>query len=223
VAGRGAEMMNEKKNRLLEILRTTSFQAESEPIFKLASGRKSKYYIDCKQALAYPEARQLIAELIYERIKGQAFDTVGGLEIGAYPIATSVSDIIYRKTGATVRAFVVRKEQKAHGVRGLIAGDAKEGDKTLIVDDVVTAGDSTIKAIRGARAVGLIVEHVIVLVDRDEAGGKEQIEAEGVKFEALCTLPELLELSDVSNKGADSSAHQGRSVQRQSHPPVAVS
>jgi orotate phosphoribosyltransferase len=206
-SGEAAATMSEKKSRLLEILRNTSFQAESKPIFRLASGKQSRYYIDCKQALAYPEARLLIAELIYERIGEQAFDTVGGLEIGAYPIATSVSDILYRKTGATVRAFVVRKEQKAHGVRGLIAGDAKEGDKALIVDDVVTAGDSTIKAINGARAAGLIVERVIVLVDRGEAGGKEHIEAQGVKFEALCTLPELLESSDVSNQSANSGAH----------------
>jgi len=118
--------MDEKRRRFLEILKSTSFQSKPEPVFRLASGKLSRYYVDCKQALSDPQARALIAEFIADRLKGESIDAVGGLEIGAYPIATCVSDAIYRETGAKVRAFVVRKEPKSHGIRDLIAGDVRE-------------------------------------------------------------------------------------------------
>jgi orotate phosphoribosyltransferase len=197
--------MDDKRRRLLEILKATSFRSAPEPVFRLASGRVSKYYVDCKQALSYPEARALIADLIRERLKGESIDAIGGLEIGAYPIAASVSDAIYRESGVSARVFVVRKEPKSHGIRDMIAGDVREGDRVLIVDDVVTEGGSTLKAIEASRKASLLVKGVIVLVDRDEAGGRENIEAAGVKFEALCTLKELVELPDKSNQGANPS------------------
>jgi orotate phosphoribosyltransferase len=178
--------------RLREILRRTSLQSRDEPVFRLASGKMSRYYVDCKQALSDPEARALAAQLILERLGAMSLDAVGGMELGAYPIATSVSDAIFRTTGAKVRAFVVRKEPKQHGIQGLTAGDVRPGDRTLIVDDVVTAGSSTLKAIAGARQAGLIVERVIVLIDREEEEGRKKIEAQGVAFEALTTLSELL-------------------------------
>jgi orotate phosphoribosyltransferase len=181
--------------RLCEILKQTSLQSRDEPVFRLASGKMSRYYVDCKQALSDPEARALIGELIFERLAGLRFDAVGGMEIGAYPIATSASDAIFRATGAKVRAFVVRKESKQHGIQGLIAGHVKPGDKTLIVEDVVTAGTSTITAIRGARQAGLVVDRVIALIDREEEDGRHNIEAERVRFEALTTLSELLDES----------------------------
>ncbi len=201
--------MERKRHRLLEILKETSFRSNPEPVFRLASGRFSKYYVDCKQALSYPEARALIADLICDRIKGESFDAVGGLEIGAYPVAACVSDAIYRETRKVVRVFVVRKEPKTHGIRDLIAGDIRAGDEALIVDDVVTEGNSTLKAIRGAREAGLRVERVVVLVDREEGDGRKNIEAAGVKFDALCTLRELAALPDDSNQGATRHAHPG--------------
>ena len=194
--------MHSAKARFGEILKRTSLQSHEEPDFRLASGKMSRHYVDCKQALSDPEARALVGQLILERIDGISFDAVGGMEIGAYPIATSVSDAIFRATGAKVQAFVVRKEPKQHGVRGLIAGSVNPGDKTLIVDDVVTSGSSTIMAIEGARQVGLLVERVIVLIDREEENGRQNIEAQGVSFEALTTLSELLY---DSNQGTTSS------------------
>src|SRR5690348_2102207 len=155
--------MDSPRLRLREILKQTSLQSREEPVFRLASGKMSRYYVDCKQALSDPEARALVGQLILERLDGLCLDAVGGMELGAYPIATSVSDAIFQATGAKVRAFVVRKESKQHGIQGLIAGDARPADRTLIVDDVVTAGSSTIKAIAGARQVGLKVERAIVL------------------------------------------------------------
>jgi orotate phosphoribosyltransferase len=185
--------MHSAKRTLHEILRRTSLQVRDQPVFRLASGKMSRCYVDCKQALSDPEARAVIGELMYERLAGISLDAVGGMELGAYPIATSVSDAIFRATGSKVRAFVVRKESKDHGIRGLIAGDVQPGDRTLVVDDVVTAGSSTIKAITAARQAGLVVERVIVLMDREEEDGRKNIEAQGVAFQALTTLSELLD------------------------------
>jgi orotate phosphoribosyltransferase len=183
--------MNSARARLRELLRQTSLQVREAPTFRLASGKLSRYYIDCKQALSDPEARSLIGQLIFERLGGVSIDAVGGMEIGAYPIATAVSDAVFQAIGAKVRAFVVRKESKDHGIQGLLAGNVKPGDQALIVDDVVTAGSSTIRAIAGARQAGLIVERAIVLIDREEEDGRKNIEAQTVQFEALLTLSEL--------------------------------
>ena len=184
--------MHSATRRLREILRRTSLQSREKPVFRLASGKMSRHYVDCKRALSDPEARAAIGELMAERLAGMSLDAIGGMELGAYPIATAVSDAMFRTTGAKVRAFVVRKESKEHGMRGLIAGDVRPGDKALIVDDVVTAGSSTIKAITAARQAGLVVERVIALIDRQEEDGRKNIEAQDVTFEALMTLSELL-------------------------------
>ena len=198
------------KRRLLEIFYKTSFKSSDEPVFRLASGTLSKYYVDCKQALSDPEARDLIGELIFDLTKDDQFDSVGGLDLGAYPIATSVSDKIFHNIRRPVRAFVIRKQPKTHGVTDLVAGHIEPGDRALVVDDVVTTGGSTIKAIRGARQAGLSVSRVIVLVDREEDNGRRNIEAEGVKFDALFTLTELRELSNESvNKGHKNSSREG--------------
>jgi len=197
--------MTSQRRRLLELLRETSFEKSDQPIFHLASGIDSNYYIDCKQALSYPEARQLIGELIYVRIRNEPLDAIGGLEIGAYPIACAVSDRLYLENAKTARVFVVRKEAKKHGIRTLLAGDARNGDIALIVDDVITSGSSAIQAIKNARAEGLQVRRVIAIVDREESDGKANIEREGVSFEALFTLAELISEygeSERSDQGA---------------------
>jgi orotate phosphoribosyltransferase len=206
--------MHSARVRLRDILNRTSLQSRDEAVFRLASGKMSRHYVDCKQALSDPEARALVGQLILERLGRISLDAVGGMELGAYPIATSVSDAIFRATGAKVRAFVVRKESKHHGIQGLIAGNAKPGDKTLIVDDVVTAGSATTKAITGARQAGLVVERVIVLIDREEEDGRKRIEAQGVSFEALFTLSELL---DDSSQSSTATADPGQSALKTDH------
>ena len=204
------------KHRLLEIFRKTSFKSSNEPVFRLASGKRSKYYVDCKQALSYPEARGLIGELILPLVRDEPLDAIGGLELGAYPIATSVSDAIFRRTNRTVRAFVIRKEPKTHGVTDLIAGDVRKGDKALIVDDVVTSGQSTVQAIKRAREAGLSVDRVIVLVDREEDGGRRHIEAQGVEFCALFTLSDFLGACNDHLQNADGNRYQRGSVRKHS-------
>ena len=179
-------------SRLRDILRLTSFRAETEEVIRLSSGRMSRFYVDCKKALSYPEARLLIARLVLEKLPDiDSFDTIGGLEIGAYPIATAVSDEIYSRHGQSKRVFIVRKKEKGHGIPGVVAGDVQKGDRAIIVDDVITTGQSTITAINGAREAGFVVDRAIVIVDRDEEQGRQNIEAVGVTCAGLCTLADL--------------------------------
>lgn len=183
--------MLEKANRLLQILANTSFHKSSTPEYPLSSGIMSRYYIDCKVALSYPEARELTGELILEKIKNDSVNAVGGLELGAYPIAIAVSDAAYRHQ-RKINAFVVRKQPKLHGLKKYAEGSISRNDKVIIVDDVITTGKSTIDAINKVREEGLEIVKVIAIVDRKEADGKKNIEACGVLFEALFTLDQLI-------------------------------
>ena len=206
-----------ERSRLLEILYKTSFRIAEKPEYKLSSGRMSPYYVDSKQALSFPEARSLTAKLICDLIGSETFDAVGGLEIGAYPIATSVSDLIYRRTGTTVRAFVIRKQPKTHGIRDLVAGYTQRGDRALIVDDVLTTGESTITAILRAREAGLQVSRAILMVDRDEGdGGKDNIESHGVRCDSLFTLADLLQRADADDAGKNQGLDTAGSLSRKS-------
>jgi orotate phosphoribosyltransferase len=188
--------MEYDKERLVQILiETRAFQLSSTPIFTLASGAKSDVYVDCRIALSYPEGRLAVGDLMLERAApaGSAARpaAVGGLLIGAFPIAIAVSDAAYRTDRSLIRVFVVRKEPKQHGLQKLIEGAVHPGDHALIVDDVVTSGGSTIDAIRRSREFGLEVTRAIAIIDREEQDGRARIEAEGVSFEALCTLGDL--------------------------------
>jgi len=115
----------------------------------------------------------LIGELIFSLISSSKPDAIGGLTLGADPIAYAVCLTSYLK-GTSIKAFTVRKEPKGHGTKQWIEGDIKEGERVVIVEDVVTTGGSTIKAITRAQAAGLEVIKVVTLIDREE-GGKEAI------------------------------------------------
>ena len=179
--------------QLTEILVEKSFHSSDEEQYPLASGVLSRYYIDCKIALSYPEFREAMGDLIVEQVSGMSIDAVGGLALGAYPIAVAVSDAFFRKNGETVRAFVVRKEPKKHGLKKHIEGDVREGDRVLIVDDVITSGKSTIDAILMAREERLTVVKAIGLIDRQELDGAEKIRECGVSFSTLLTLRDLVD------------------------------
>jgi orotate phosphoribosyltransferase len=199
--------MNFDKERLIQILiETKAFQFSPTPIFTLASGAKSDVYVDCRIALSYPEARRAVGELMLERTHesgaGAREAAVGGLLIGAFPIAIAVSDAAHRKDGSLIRVFVVRKEPKQHGLKKLIEGAVSPGDHALIVDDVVTSGGSTIEAIRRSREFGLEVTRAVAIIDREEQEGRAKIEAEGVAFEALCTLRDLRRAAEARTASA---------------------
>jgi orotate phosphoribosyltransferase len=183
--------LERKRQRLIEILCETSFNYSAEPCFPLASGGLSKYYIDCKNALSDPEARELIGELIIEKTRNLAFDSVAGLELGAVPIAMAVSDVAYRKYNSKIQALIIRKQPKPHGLRKHIEGRVTGAEHVLVVDDVITTGQSTISAIEKISGASLEVIGVVAIIDRQESHGRENIEALGVRFDALVTLEEL--------------------------------
>jgi len=173
------------------ILETGSFHWKATPRFTLASGRVSEYYVNCKQLLSHPQYRRILAELIAEHLKGWDIQAVGGMEIGAIPIATSVSDHVYDRTGRELRTFVVRKKPKDHGMKHAVEGAFHPGDRVLILDDVLTTGQATIDAVTQARAAGLEVRHALVIVDRQEDNGRQRIEALGIPLTSLLTLQDL--------------------------------
>jgi orotate phosphoribosyltransferase len=162
-----------KRERLLELLRTLAFQ-EREVV--LSSGRTSNFYIDCKQVSLDPEGALLIGELFHAVINDVAPDAVavGGLTLGADPLATATSVVSFQR-GRPRSAFLVRKEPKGHGTNQWLETTVlAKGASVVILEDVVTTGASTIKAIERAQLVGLRVVHAIGLVDRLE-GGREAV------------------------------------------------
>jgi orotate phosphoribosyltransferase len=175
---------------LQALIKTKSFQFSATPTFKLASGAMSQFYVDCRIGISYPETRQIVGELMLSRVQ-QPIDAVGGLLVAAYPIAVALSDAAHAKNSQLIRAFFVRKEPKAHGMKKMVEGAVNEGDRVLVVDDVITSGKSTIEAIEKCRDAGLVVKQAMVIIDREEQEGRAKIEALGVKVDALCTLAEL--------------------------------
>ncbi len=190
-----------REQLLHTLIKTKSFQWSPTPIFPLASGAMSSFYIDCRIGLSFAETRRIVGELMLDRVV-LPVDAVGGLLIGAYPIAIAVSDAAYGRGLQNLRVFVVRKEPKSHGMKKLIEGEVKEGDRAVIVDDVITSGKSTIEAIQKSRDAGLQVTQAIAIIDREEQSGRARIEEQGVKVDALCTLRELQESAGVRSETA---------------------
>ncbi|MCG2813818.1 MAG: orotate phosphoribosyltransferase [Thermodesulfovibrionales bacterium] len=183
------------KKRLIELILEKAFKYSEEPVFKLVSGRMSNYYFNCKAVTLHPEGMYLIGNLIYEMIKDSGAKAIGGLTFGADPVAYAVSYTSYLK-GKPVETFVVRKSAKSHGIRPggqWIEGNVREGDRVVIVDDVITTGKSTIEAISRAKEAGLEIVKVIALIDRQE-GGRENIEASGYKVDSLILRDEVMAL-----------------------------
>jgi orotate phosphoribosyltransferase len=163
-----------KYTRLLELLRIRAF-AERE--VTLSSGLKSNFYIDCKQVSLDAEGAQLIGQLFHATIEQVAprAVAVGGLTLGADPLATATSIMSYQ-AGSPRSAFLVRKEPKGHGTNQWVEStQLPAGAPVVILEDVVTTGAATIKAIERAKLAGLEVIHALALVDRLE-GGREAVE-----------------------------------------------
>lgn len=171
---------------------THSFKWDKEKGFTLASGQISPFYVDCRALMAHPSARRFVGQLAHEALAAVPVDCLGGLEIGAISIATTISDYAYGASPKREwRTFVVRKQAKDHGLGKVIEGAIKSGDRALIVDDVLTSGGSLLKAIEAARQAGLTVTHALVIVDRKEQEGRAKVEKEGVKLMSLLTIEDL--------------------------------
>ncbi len=179
------------REKLLEILCRRSFRYDPREGFLLSSGRRSDVYIDVKKTVLSYEGIVPTGRTLFERIRDEDVDGIGGLTLGADPLAYSAA-LISNLEGRPLDVFVVRKEPKKHGTQRWIEGSLKEGSRVVVVDDVVTTGASTIKAIERAREAGFVVEKALVLVDREE-GGRENIERY-CRFESIFTKKELIEV-----------------------------
>jgi orotate phosphoribosyltransferase len=173
------------RDRLIAIVRERSFSRGGE--IKLASGRSSSFYFNMKPTMLHPEGAHLIASLMLEAIKGDRVDLIGGLEMGAVPIAAAITAVSHG-AGRPMRAFFVRKQAKEHGtkslIEGLAPGESLNGKRLVIVEDVTTTGGSALKAVEAVRAEGAEVVRVLTIVDRQE-GAAETFRAAGIAFGAL--------------------------------------
>ncbi|MCH2130122.1 MAG: orotate phosphoribosyltransferase [Pirellulaceae bacterium] len=154
--------------------------------FTLASGKSSHYYLDCRKVTLASAGAHWIAAGILELLGEDLPDAVGGMAIGADPITAAVITLaaVQQKS---LRGFIVRKESKQHGTGQQVEGPVEPGDRVVIVEDVVTTGGSSLKAVQHARDFGLQVESVIGIVDRLE-GGAEVFAEQQIPFQALFTI-----------------------------------
>jgi len=157
------------KDELIEMICRKSFKFSDKPIFKLVSGRTSQFYINCKPTSLSARGMFLIGHLMFDEIGDCEVTAVGGMTFGADPLAVATAFASELK-GRPVHAFSIRKTQKDHGIVRWIEGDIRAGERVAVLEDVVTTGGSTIKAIERARLEGLEVVKAVVLVDRQEGG-----------------------------------------------------
>lgn len=179
------------RSRLIEVVNKRSFSTGSET--KLVSGRSTTFYFNMKPTMLDPEGGHLIATLILEALEGADVDLIGGLEMGAVPLAVAVA-VSSQIKGWPLRAFFVRKQAKEHGARklveGLAPGESLQGKRIVVLEDVTTTGGSAMKAIEALRAEGAIIDRVITVVDRLE-GAADTFKAAGVPFSALLTTTDF--------------------------------
>ncbi len=179
-------------DRLLQLLRERSFARKE---VTLASGRKSNFFIDCKQTALTAEGHVLIAERMLLALSTLpiAPRAVAGVELGGCPLASAVATVSFQK-GKPLDAVYVRKSVKDHGSMRWLEGDSAlpDGAPVAVLEDVVTTGGSTLNAVERLRSRSLTVVGVIALVDRREGGG-ETISAAGLPFTALYTRHDFLD------------------------------
>lgn len=171
-------------DRLLELLKKHSFARRR---VVLASGKESDFFIDCKQSVLQAEGHALVGEAMLAKLADlpRTPAAVAGVELGGCPLASAVALTSYR-SGTPLDAIYVRKDAKDHGSQRMLEGDAHlpPGAEVVVLEDVITTGGSTLRAVEVLRAHGYKVVAVIALVDRRE-GGAEAIRAAGLPLVAL--------------------------------------
>ncbi|HEX5106264.1 MAG TPA: orotate phosphoribosyltransferase [Pirellulaceae bacterium] len=171
------------KAALMDLVRKLALQLGD---FTLASGKKSKYYLDCRKVTLDSAGANLIADGMLELMGDKLPDAVGGMAIGADPITAAIITVAGRG-GKPLRGFIVRKEAKQHGTGRDVEGPVQPGDRVIVVEDVVTTGGSSLAAIEKAEAFGLQVLGVLAIIDRLE-GGRETLAARGYSLQTLLTI-----------------------------------
>ena len=162
--------MASPRQELLRLLAAKSFRLGQ---FKLSSGGTSDYYIDCRTTTLSAKGARLTGQVVLDEIRNRGWKpkAIGGLTMGADPIVVAVS-----VASGDVDGFLVRKAEKQHGTGRRIEGFQEKGSRVVIVDDVCTTGSSTVQAIEAAREFGFQVVGVLCLVEREEAGGRPNVE-----------------------------------------------
>jgi orotate phosphoribosyltransferase len=208
--------MSSPRQELLRVLATRSFRLGD---FKLSSGGRSDYYIDCRTTTLDARGAQLTGQVFLEEIRRRGWnpEAIGGLTMGADPIVVAAA-----VTSGTLNGFLVRKAEKQHGTGQRIEGFRGEGARVVIVDDVCTTGSSTIQAIEAAREFGFEIIGVMCLVEREEAHGRPDVEkaAAPAPFVSVFTANDVrrehLALSTLPSTEESSSAVGRRSLANES-------
>jgi orotate phosphoribosyltransferase len=171
-----------KREKLLTIIRRQSLLQNRD--FRLASGGSSNFFFDMKRTMFHPEGASLVTDLLFDALKEEDFDYIGGLETGAIPIVAALC--VRSWPEKPIRGFFVRKEVKGHGTDQRVDGLLERGSKVILVEDVTTTGGSAMQAVNEAQQYECAILKVISVVDRLE-GAAENFRAAGIKFEALFT------------------------------------
>ena len=179
-------MTDDVRQNLLTTIRDKAYR---EGDFTLASGQKSDYYIDCKEVTLDAVGSLLVGQMIFKKIKSWNVTAVGGMELGSVPISTAVS-VVSAIDGSPLKNFIVRKAAKGHGTGKQIEGSIGEGSSVAVVEDVVSTGGSSVKAVDILREAGVNVVGVVTIVDR-QMGGAEAFQKAGVRYEPLFTISEV--------------------------------
>jgi len=165
-----------RRQRLLALLRERSFERKK---VILASGRESDFFVDCKQTVLTAEGHALVGELMFQALADvPECDAVGGVELGGCPLASAVS-LVSHQHGRDLPALYVRKERKDHGSAKMVEGDKAlfPGIRVVLLEDVITTGGSSLRAVQALEAVGAKVVGILSIVDRQEGGAKTIAEA----------------------------------------------
>jgi orotate phosphoribosyltransferase len=171
-----------KRQRLLTIIKRQSLLENRD--FLLASGRSSNFFFDMKKTMFDPEGASLVTDLLFDAIKTEDVDYIGGLETGAIPIVAALC--VRSWPGKPIKGFFVRKEFKGHGTDQRVDGLLDRGSKVILFEDVTTTGGSAMQAVNQAREFECTILKVISVVDRLE-GAEKTFRAAGIKFDALFT------------------------------------
>jgi orotate phosphoribosyltransferase len=178
--------------RLIEVIKARSYLSGVE--IRLASGRMSNFYFNLKPTMLNPEGAHLIGHLVVDAMEGLELDAIGGLEVGAIPMAAAAAAISFSR-GRPLPAFFVRKAVKEHGTRslveGLIRGQTLAGKRVVIIEDTTTTGGSPLKACKAVEAEGAKVVRIVTIVDREE-GAAEIIREAGYVYAPILSLRDFL-------------------------------
>jgi orotate phosphoribosyltransferase len=180
MANSEASDLADKKQKLRAIISRASLLRERE--FRLTSGRSSNFFFDLKRTMLDPEGASLLADLLFDRIRGEQVDCIGGMETGAIPIVATLCMRSWPEK--PIKGFFIRKEAKGHGTDRRVDGLLESGSRVILVEDVTTTGGSAMQAVDQVREAQCKVIKVISVVDRLE-GAEDNFRRSGIRFEAL--------------------------------------